>query len=510
MKCEDISRKFFFTFGLPAIRDRFPGIADRCSAGLFMCFYAQMARTSALPAIAEEDMDACLVWEKTRAGKINLMWVEEPEFGTLAYKREVVFFFTPPDITAVCKAYKKYEIEKGRFKTWKEKIAERPAVKKLPGSMTAFIGYHDDTALDYRKNLLALKKMGVKKARIVPTYIGTTVPFDYPEKGVPVKPLDITRLHPLIRKLGYSASGFIYITAQKPHKGKNAFRDIMLGEDGKPKVSWVMPDGTFYYLAVAKRLEWAARHLNTGLAGCDGVHYDTLTASWMLEDWTPGRRTSARDDYEGIRTMMQMAGARNMYVTAEGFCGRLTPYYDMGSTKFIHMICRDEYYCVPMTRLVYHECAFHGWWEIANYNNPIDRSRQGDDRYYFGAGYPALQSAIDAISGNPPDIFPFGLQYTFVPKNEPDIFFYRMRLDDKRLREVMPYAKAAQKIFARVATQEIVDYKIHKDDGAVQESVFADGTRVIGNFSNTVLEAPGVGLMQPESYIVKKWLLFRC
>ena len=75
-------------------------------------------------------------------------------------------------------------------------------------------------------------------------------------------------------------------------------------------------------------------------------------------------------------------------MTSEGFWGRMTPYYDMGSTKFQHMICRDEYYNVPLTMLVYHDSCFHNWWEFHNYNNPVFRAHFGEswkDQFYFGA-----------------------------------------------------------------------------------------------------------------------------
>jgi hypothetical protein len=72
-------------------------------AFIFMCFFAQMAKSSALLSIMEDDVDVCVVWGKTSAGKINLQFVEQPEFGKLSYPRENVFFFTRPDITAICK-----------------------------------------------------------------------------------------------------------------------------------------------------------------------------------------------------------------------------------------------------------------------------------------------------------------------------------------------------------------------------------------------------------------------
>jgi len=474
-------------------------------AFLSMCFYAQIAERSALLSILETDIDGCLIWEKTADGLLNIGWVHQPRFGELAYRRETVMTFTAPDITPVCKRYRDYEKEKGRFKTWDEKIAERANVAKLIGSVTAFVGYHQDPEQNYAANLRAMKRMGIERARILPILMGATVPFHYPMKGKRVDLIDLTRQVPLMHALGYSASGFIYITAQTPAKGARPYRNLMLGPDGKPILNWVMPDEKFYYLSLKERLKWAERYLDRNLKGCDGVHYDTLTANWLLEDWTPGRMTSAEDDYNTIREMMQLAGERNMYVAAEGFCGRLTPYYELGSTKYTHMVCRDEYYCVPLTMLVYHECASHIWWEVDNYNNPLNRSQGGrgwEPRYYFGAGYPEQQSAVDASAGTIPDIMPFGLQYTFVPKNMPDLFYYRFRMDEPALVPAVECAKRVQKLHRRIGKLEMKEIRILKEDGAIQETVFADGTRIVANFANTELEAPKLGMLPPESWTV--------
>jgi hypothetical protein len=56
---------------------------------------------------------------------------------------------------------------------------------------------------------------------------------------------------------------------------------------------------------------------------------------------------------------------------------------------------------------------------------------------------------------------------------------------------------------ARVGMLEMTGHTLHTPDGAVQESIFADGTRVIANFANVPLEAPGGGLLDAESWVIK-------
>jgi len=200
---------------------------------LSMCMYGQLAARSGLLSIMETDPDAVMIWEKTEKGRINLQWVQQPSFGKLAYPRETVLVLTAPDITPLCKAYRKYEIEKKRFKSWDEKIAERPVLRKLFDSTTVCVGYHHDDGLDYAENFRALHKMGVKNARVLPVFMGTTVDFKFKEKGVPRKAVDLRKQIPLIRKLGGLPHGLHIHYSGFAGKNKDPYRDLMLDQDGK-------------------------------------------------------------------------------------------------------------------------------------------------------------------------------------------------------------------------------------------------------------------------------------
>ena len=127
------------------------------AVGLSLAMFGQLASRGGLLVIAETDADNHLHWEKTAAGDVRVMWIQRDTFGRLGYDREVVVMAVPSNLTSPCKTYRRYEIEKGRFKTWPEKIAERPVVEKLFGSCIAFIGYLDDPELDYADSLRRLK-----------------------------------------------------------------------------------------------------------------------------------------------------------------------------------------------------------------------------------------------------------------------------------------------------------------------------------------------------------------
>jgi hypothetical protein len=119
-------------------------------------------------------------------------------------------------------------------------------------------------------------------------------------------------------------------------------------------------------------------------------------------------------------------------------------------------------------------------------------------------------ATLDALMGCPPDVFPFGAQYGYTGRGK-ETFLYQYRFEDPEvqiaLREALPVARLHQ----RIGKQEMVHFKILSQDGYVQEAAFADGTRVVANFSrdfvgsvpgvdHTVIK--GVETLGPESWAV--------
>ena len=467
--------------------------------GCNMTMFGQIADGGGLLIIAEHEADAVLHWEKTNGGDVRLMWLQWASLGRLAYARETVVYATPPDVTSICKCYRRYEIEHGRFRTWEQKIAERPALEKLFGSAIVFIGYHQDDTLDYAASFRRLKALGIDRAYVYPVYLDSTL--DITIMGV--RPVDIRAQLPLIHELGYTAGSFIYITDGPRRADDPTDADLVLDRKGTPLLAWQIKDLKWYAYSAEKRFAAARRLLDHEHAGLDGMHYDVLCCVAPREDYNPLHREDARTDVANRAAMLQYAGAANRIVSSEGFWGRMTSSYDLGSCKFAHMLGGDEYCVVPMTMLVYHDSAWHTWWEVDNYNNYEHRTQFGrgqTQRLPWGGGHARLQAAIDAIQGTPPDIFPFGLQYGFVPHGMPEVYTYRFRLEDALVQEAIAFAKPVMALNRRVGRLELTEHKLHRPDGAVQESVFADGTRVVANFANAALEAPGVGLLPPESW----------
>lgn len=472
------------------------------SMGYTMPMFGQLAARGGLLTICESDDEVMLHWEKTAAGEVRLMWLALPSFQRLAYPREVVLMATAPALTDLCKTFRRYEIEHGRFKSWREKVAERPQLEQLFGAAIVFLGYMQDPELDYAESFRKLKAAGIDRAYVYPVYCDSTLSIKF---DLGMQSIDVRRHVPLLHELGYLAGSFIYLMDGPAGEGDNPFHDQLLDQAGNPVLFWQMRELKWYILSNEARRRWMHHFLDREHAGLDGMHYDVLCCTWYNEDYHPAHTTDARADAENRRHMLEYAGRDNgLLVSSEGFKGRMTPYYDLGNTKYQHALGGEEYCVVPMTMLVYHDSAYQTWWEVDNYNNPEHRA-QGERgfsrRYWMGGGYPQLQSAMDALMGTPPDIFPFGLMYAFVPHNQPDVYPYRIRFEDPRVQEAIACAKPVMALHARIGMLELVEHILHTPDGAVQETVFADGTRVIANFANVAVEVPGVGVLQPESWV---------
>ena len=468
------------------------------AGGFSMAMFGQITEKNALLTIAETDADAVLHWEKTSSGELRVMWRQEPSLGKLSYSREVVLFPCAPGLTNLCKLYRRYEIEKGRFKTWEEKISQRPKLENLFGSAMIFTGYNFDKELDYNSAFRKLKAAGIDKAYVYPVYYSQNL-NDEANKKLTTPWADYRNLLGTLKELNYMAGSFIYIM-DSPTDNES---DLRFGRDKQPIVYWEMEGIKWRGLSNEKRVELNKNIIDAEHKQLDGIHYDTLTCGPFLEDYNPEHIGDGASEKAARKRMLDYAAEKGLIISSEGFWGRMTGSYDLGNTKYSNMLGGDEYCIVPMTMLVYHDCAYHTWWEVDNYNNPEHLSQYGRgywQRLPWGGGTPTRQAAVDAIMGTPPDIFPFGMQWNFVPHTK-NLYYYKPVFEDVIVQEAINCAKPVMALNKKIGKLEMVEHRLHRPDGAVQETVFSDGTRVVANFANVLLESPGIGLLKPQSWI---------
>jgi len=243
-------------------------------------------------------------------------------------------------------------------------------------------------------------------------------------------------------------------------------------------------------------------------------HFDVLGCVPPLECYALdhpghlGHPMGRTEEREWIRRAFLADHARGLVVSSESFNDAYSRELDIGSVKAWPQYGPWPFWPIPLTMLVYHDSMIHSWWEVHSYNNAGFGRTRGAGHFEYGGGRPKLMAALDALMGCPPDVFPFGAQYGWTGRGV-ETYLYRTRFEDPEvqiaLREALPVAR----LHRRIGMREMVHFRILSDDGYVQESAFADGTRVVANFSRDVVGGTrgighvvvdGVDSLMPESW----------
>ncbi|MCL2517302.1 MAG: DUF5696 domain-containing protein [Oscillospiraceae bacterium] len=101
----------------------------------YMCFYGQVDNGYGYCAIFDTQYDAGYNSEHVICGETLIRPYWRTSMGRINYKRIMKYtFISNGDYNDLCKIYRKYLIETGKFVTLKEKIARNPNVAKLIGT----------------------------------------------------------------------------------------------------------------------------------------------------------------------------------------------------------------------------------------------------------------------------------------------------------------------------------------------------------------------------------------
>ena len=462
--------------------------------GFTMPFFAVVGEREALLTIVEHEHDARIWFEKSEDGRVAAAAIADPSNGAIRYNRSVLLRFVEPTLTAVCASYREYVKDTGRLVTWEEKIAARPNLERLFGALMCFIGYCQDSDLDYAASLKRLRASGFDRAFVYPLSMGNLLE-DFKMGGRP--PIDIRKHLPLVEELGYISAAWMW-TEDVP----DAPDYYMLDGDGKARFSWQIDAIKWYRACPVSQVALSNRIQDERMKGYTGHHFDVVASRNMLECSHRDHPLDKRDDAEWRAKVLDTAAKRGLVVSSEGYWGWAAPHYDIGSVKIATPV-HDDYYIVPMTSLVYHDSLTHDWWEVDNYNNPHHRSQGQRGKRYFplGGGWQRLQAAQDALAGWPPNVMPFGSQYAFVEgEMDKGTELYRYTLDSPEVKEALALALPVTRLHKRVGKLACVAHETLSPDGSVQATTFADGTRVAANYSKERREVPGFGVVDAEGW----------
>jgi hypothetical protein len=453
----------------------------------------------------ETPKDCWFVWQKRDAG-IRAFYEMIPGAVEGWYPRTARIYVTDPSITAIAKRHRQRLIERGDFTTWAEKIARKPILEKLFGSLIAFIGYNQGRSTDYVASARRLKATGFDSVLYYPVrFMATNLNFLMGGD----QPIDLSDAEiEAIRACGGLVSPWAW-TYESMDTGADDSRGTFRTDAQGAFVShWQIDQNIWYKTCTPYQSEFARSQYTGRMRAMDWIHYDVnsvrggeacFNTAHALHHHAP---LTARDDDPFVGELLGPDINGNRIVSSEGFNEYLTQFYDIGSNKYLPTWGAEEpVLVVPLTDLVFHDSTLHNHWELHTYNdNPGFGKLTTESRLQMGAGLPEKKAALDALYGVAPLVFPFGRQYGWVDIVTHKSFSFEISLDDAEVQRALAAALPVARLHQRIGRLELKAFEALTEDYAVQSTTFADGTQIVANISESPQETPTHGILPPNSW----------
>lgn len=442
--------------------------------GICMSFWGVDGRKGGYMAIIETPDDMQIRIDRLD-GRLCVGSEWESQKGAFGYSRRLRYvFFDEGDHVEICKRYRSYVQERGTFKTMAQKLKENPNVDLLVGAVNVWCWDNDAVAIVKEMQTAGIERI-LWSNRKSPEQIEAMNAMD----GVLTSRYDIYQdlMDPEVVKE--------QIRWVHPDWTQEAWPgDLMIDSRGKPINGWGVKgkDGKMYSCGVLcdrQAVEYAKKRVPAELKTHPyrSRFIDTTTASAWRECYDqdhPVTRGESRKwkmlllEYMS-KDMKLVTGSETGHDAAVPFVhyfeGMLSlgPYRvpDAGRTmqKIVDEVPErvakfqvGQKYRLPLWELVYHDCVVAQWY-WGDYNNKL----------------PAIWKKRDL----------FNILY-----GTPPMFMFNRKVwNENRERFVKSYRDICP-VVRSVGYQEMVEHRILTDDRNVQQTVFADGTKITVNFGD--------------------------
>ena len=444
---------------------------------------------------------------KRRDGSVFAVVEQEASLGAMRYARQVRLYPVDADLTSLCKCYRRRVRQRGDWKSWDEKISERPAVERLFGAMMAFIGYNQSN-IDYVAQCRELQQMGFDRVFVYPVR-HNTYRTDWKMGGDDPICLSDSQIS-AIKQLGFDVAPWTWVEQAMDDGAEATRKGFRYDKSGEPIAAWRIDEFQWYRCCTPHQEQFVMDAYAGPMKEMTWTHYDVNAAAGPKECYAldhPSHVGEALDrsgDLQFLRRLLGSGTNGNRIVSSEGFLDTLACSYDIGTSKMLPAFGDSACWTVPMTMLVYHDSLLHDWWELHNYNAHGGRF---ECTSVFGCrteGFARQKAAMDALYGSPPNVFPFGRQYRWVDRAAHTTDSFSVRLEDPPVREAIGLALPVTRLHRKIGKLEMLQHEFLSEDGAVQMTVFSDGTHVVANFARQVRQVEGVGQMEPLSWKVRE------
>jgi hypothetical protein len=474
-------------------------------AWLGMAMVGYLAPRAGLLLCVESYCDWSATLGQSAAGVPYAYAVQGPSLQRLGYPRVARLLLTEAGLVPLCKRYRQRVRERGPWKPWEEKLAERPSLARLFGALMAFTGYNQ-SSLDYVAQCRRLRQLGFDRVFLYPVRFNT-YSQDFRMGGDPPIWLRDEELAD-IRRLGFDVAPWSWVYEALDDGRETIRQGYLRTPDGQAIPNWRIDDYQWYHCCTPFQTEFVQQQYQGPMAAMTWTHFDVNATIGPREchatdhPWHAGQALDRRADQQCLRQLLGPQTNGDRAVSSEGFRDSLADVYDIATTKLVPAWGESDCWTVPMTLLVYHDVLVHDWWELHNYN----AAGGFEMRCRWGRqvdGFPREKAAMDALYGCPPNVFPFGRQYRWVDRVHGRTESYAVSLDDAAVQEALQAALPVTRLHRRIGRLELLSHEFLTADGSVQASVFADGTRVVANFATQTQEVTGLGLLGPQSWVTQ-------
>ncbi|MFC1635188.1 glycoside hydrolase [Planctomycetota bacterium] len=460
--------------------------------GICMAFWGVTDGHRGYMAIIETPDDATIHINRIQ-GTLCVAPKWESQKGVFGYTRKLRYvFFDKGGHVAICKRYRSYVREAGRFKTLKQKRNENPNVDLLIGAVNVWCWDRDALSVVRKMKSLGIERILWSHRRSPPIIEAMNE-----MGGILTSRYDIYQdlMDPQIVKDKLRGQHPDWTQAGWPD-------DIMLDSKSEPRKGWRVrgKDGQMYPCAVLCDKQ-AIKHARQRVPAELKTHpyrcrfIDTTTASPWRECYHPDHPMTRSDSRHWKMELLRCMSEEMKVVTGSEtghdaavpyvhyFEGMLSlgPYRVPDAGRNMGKIVEEvpervakfqvgHKYRLPLWELVYHDCVVAQWY-WGDYNNKL----------------PALWTKRDL----------FNILYG----TSPMFMFNRQVWEQYGDRFAQSYKNVCP-VVRSVGYAEMTDHRFLTPDRDVQQTTFANGITITVNFGDKPYQLPDGKTIEPMSHHV--------
>jgi hypothetical protein len=432
-----------------------------------------------------------------------------PSKGKWNSKYSIGYKFTTGGYVGLAKAYRQYAIDKGIFKSLKEKMQANPALKNMLGGRTlsyfeAFPPLRKDQAEEYwytpqqmalrnmdglsldfkhqqvTKSIQYAKNHGFKKgAVIVRGWLNGGYDARHPDVWPPEPMLgSVDELKEIMMQGGDILYGL-----------HDNYQDIYENSPSFPKGVNVIPNGDLmsggfwaggqaYILNSRNSVEYARRNWeNLGGLNQNLMFIDTAATARWVESYEKGNTLTKTQDKEYRLKLLSFFKEKGMIVGSEEGSDFAIPVVDFFECRHGRAANGES---IPLWSLVFHDAVF-----MSRYNS-------------FEPGTPYPKILEDLLWGYQLQFFMTTSFGNIKPGQSSErIGFGANDFSEDLFKSTFNVDNWHQ----QVGMAEMLSHRCLTEDFQVEETVFAPGLRIIVNFSNEIRQVEGITVKAHDYHI---------